>query len=466
MKMDLEFVCRSVQGKLLQGKPDQCITAVETDSRNICLASLFVPLRGERFDGHRFIADALQSGAAATLVEQRALQELDFPADKGVVLVEDTLQSLQNLARAYRQQFRVPVIAVTGSVGKTTTRQMIVSCLQQRYPVLHPSGNYNNEIGLPLTLLRMEPFHRAAVVELAMSARGEIEQLATISRPDYAVITNVAGVHLETLGSLENIAQAKCEVLGLIGEDGFALLNGDSPFLLEAAEPFSCRKYTFGYNSDCDFCILDAFSGPEGLTIEARMRGKQIKLGFPVPTTYLATNVIAAAALCELIGLDREEVQLGLDNYKPVGGRLRILKGPYHTNIIDDTYNANPLSMAAALETGREIKSDQGRLIAVLGDMFELGATEIEGHLAVGKSAARVGVTHLITVGQRAGYIAQGAIDAGLATDKVHSFFDKTPALEHLRYIIKDNDTIVFKASRGMQLETMIDKLMKLENQT
>lgn len=464
MKMELEFICRSVQGELWQGKPNQCIMAVDTDSRNIHPNSLFIPLRGERFDGHQFVPAALQAGALATLMDRKALAELELPPDKGVVLVQDTLQALQNLASQYRQQFTAPVIAVTGSVGKTTTREIMASCLEQRYPTLRPSGNYNNEIGLPLTLLRIEPFHQAVVVELAMRAPGEIGQLAAICRPDYAVITSVAGVHLETLGNLENVARAKCEVLGLIGESGFALLDGDSSFLRAAAAPYSCRKYSFGYNRDCDFCIISTSTGPQGLTIEARMLDKQVTLEFPLPATHLATNVIAAAALCELLGLERAEVQQGLNAYKPTGSRLRILPGPYQTIIIDDTYNANPLSMAAALATGREIKPHQGRLIAVLGDMFELGSSEKEGHLAVGNSAVQVGVNQLITVGQRAGYIARGAIDSGLAVDKVHSFPDKMQAGEYLRHILQKDDTIVFKASRGMQLETMIEDLLKLEN--
>ncbi len=263
------------------------VNGVEIDSRRIKTGDLFIPLQGENFDAHRFVNEALCNGAVGILVSRVEEDYLPFPADKALIMVDDTLAALQRLAEAYRRFFKLPVVAVTGSVGKTTTKDIIASCLQTCLKTLKTEGNFNNDIGLPLTLLQLEAVHEAAVVEMAMRAPGEIARLAAIAKPGYAVICNVEPVHLETMHSLENIARAKCEVLGGLEGTGFALINGDNHILAEVARHYDCPQYTFGYNKDCDLRIEDARLEQQGLILSARLLEQKEELFFRCPRLSL-----------------------------------------------------------------------------------------------------------------------------------------------------------------------------------
>lgn len=459
MNLELGFICDYVKGQLLNANPQTKINGAATDSRHIKAGQLFFALSGENFDGHSFLCEVFNKGAVAAVVSKtsdKLLHLKDWP----LILVDDTLQALQDLARAYRSRFSIPVAAVTGSVGKTTTKEILDCCLKQRFKTHKTKGNYNNDIGLPLTILELESEHQAAIIELAMRAPGEIARLAGIAQPTCALITNVAPVHLETMGSIEAIARAKCEVLAELGASGFAVLNGDNEELLRAAAVYPCRKYTFGYSPFCDFYIKNAEIENKGIAIETRFLEQEETLWFPLPAARLAGNVAAAAAVAFLLGVGIQDIKSGLTEYKPSGYRLQIIPLAAGGMIINDSYNANPLSMAAALETGRELR-EGGRWVAVLGDMFELGEYEVEGHLQVGRSAAENDVEMLVTIGQRARFIARGAEQAGMNRGKIYHFTNKKKGMEFISNNVNQHDTVLFKASRGMGLETMVDDLLQ-----
>jgi len=308
--------------------------------------------------------------------------------------------------------------------------------------------------------MELEPEHQVAVLELAMRAPGEIARLANIARPNCALITNVAAVHLETMGSIEEIAKAKCEVLAELDSSGFAMLNGDNEELLKAASIYGCKKYSFGYSPLCDFHIKKVNVERLGIAIEVRLLDKDETLWFPLPTSRLAGNVVSAAAIAFLLGVEIQDIKDGLAQYLPSGNRLRIIPLDGGGMIINDSYNANPLSMAAALETGCELRGD-GKWVAVLGDMFELGDYETAGHQEVGRIAAENGVEVLLAIGERARFIAQGAEDAGMSRDQIHYFASKEQGVEFLRHNIDKRDTVLFKASRGMGLESMVSDLLQ-----
>ncbi|MDD2372929.1 MAG: UDP-N-acetylmuramoyl-tripeptide--D-alanyl-D-alanine ligase [Syntrophomonadaceae bacterium] len=458
MQVSLDFVCRSINGRIIEGNDSHIITGVTTDSRKVEAGMLFIALLGEKCDGHDFVRAALAKGARAAVVSRVTDATFWSGEDKTLILVDDTLQALQALAASYRRCFDIPVIAVTGSVGKTTIKDLVALYLSSTWKTLKTQGNYNNDIGLPLTLLQLDESYQVAVVEMGMGALGEIQRLAAIARPQFALISNVEPVHLETLGSLENIARAKCEVLSEISEDGFALINGDNKLLIETAREYSCRKYTFGCNGDCDFQAANCTVSNAGMKIDIRWHNQLETLFFPLPARRLALNIVAAAALAHLLGIEMDSIKDSLLDYKPSGNRLNIISLENGGAVINDTYNANQLSMAAALETSREL-AGSGKYAAVLGDMFELGSLETEAHLNVGQIAYTSGVDLLITVGKLAQNIAQGALEAGMNPMQVHHFPTKAEALEYLQTRVDNQWTLLFKASRGMELETLVDEL-------
>lgn len=454
-ELTLEYIITSCQGEAI-GEGNYAIDKIITDSRQmIDNKTLFIALKGEKYDGHNFVSKVLDKGASAVIISN--VSGIDFKRykNKVFIVVEDTLIALQKIAAKYRQDFKLPVVAITGSVGKTTTKEILSCGLKNAFNILYTEGNFNNDIGLPLTILRLMEYHEIAVVELAMRAQGEISRLVEISRPTCAIITNVEAVHLETLGSIENIAAAKCEVLAKLSAHEFAFINGDNELLLQTASAYPCHKYTFGYNQNCDCRIMAVATNQNSMVIKAELFGEEATINFPLPAPKLAINVVAAVGMALKLGVPILDIINNLANYKPAANRLIISSLPAGGIIINDTYNANPLSMEAALETGRQLKGAK-KLVAVLGDMFELGEYEIEGHQKVGELALKNEVDTLITVGTRAKYIAQGAIAAGMSEASVCHFANKDEALAYLKNKMHKTEVILFKASRGMELETLI----------
>ena len=455
MKLSLEYIQQATGGSIIREAQGLEITGVTTDSRQVKSGDIFFAIQGENFDGHQFVEQAFAKGASSAVVSDPSKQ---YGHRQGLIVVADTIQALQDLASSWRKNFSLPLIAVTGSVGKTTTRDILGAILSTRWSTLIPQANYNNDIGLPLTLLRLGVEHKAAVVELAMRGPGEIQRLVRIARPTAAVITNVEPVHLETLGSLENIAKAKCEILESVKD--FAIINGDNPYLEKAAADYTCPRYTFGYNENCDFRLVSTALTGGRLNVYARLLKEEVRFEFAIPARQLAGNIIAAAAVAYLYGFNVEEIDQGLTQYKPTGNRLSITSLDQGGVLINDTYNANPVSMVAALETGREIAGNR-RFVAVLGDMYELGQYEQEGHRSVGAKAAQLGVDLLITFGEKSRLISEEAYNCGLQAQNIFHFPAKEDSIPLLHNEISKKDTVLFKASRGMQLETLVNDWLK-----
>ena len=457
MALSLGYIKEVTGGDLIRGDEQMPISGIATDSRQVGRGDIFFALAGEKFDGHDYVEQAFVQGATAVVVSHLDIHKL-YGDQEGLILVADTTQALQDLAAAWRKKFNLPLIAVTGSVGKTTTRDILSAVLSTRWPTLTTLANYNNEIGLPLTLLRLGSEHQGAVVELAMRGPGEIRRLAQITQPTAAVITNVERVHLETLGSLENIARAKCEILESIRD--FAVINGDDPCLAKAAADYTCPRYTFGYNESCDFRLLEVGLRNQKLNFRARLQQTEADFEFAIPSRQLAGNVLAAIAVAYLYGFGVDEIRQGLSQYQPTGNRLNITDLEQGGILINDTYNANPVSMIAALEVGREI-AGENRFVAVLGDMYELGDYEEKGHREVGAKAAQLGVDLLVTIGEKGRLISEEANKCGLSLESIYHFPVKEEGILFIRRQISKRDTILFKASRGMQLETLIDDWLR-----
>lgn len=431
-------------GTLRGGDAD--ILSVSTDSRAIGPGCLFIPLVGDRFDGHDFIATAIENGAAAVLTH-RADETYPVPS----VLVEDTRQALLDLAGGYRDRFDCPVVGVTGSVGKTTTKEMIWSVLSQRFETLKTEGNLNNTVGMPLTALRLEPTTDAAVFEMGMSAFGEIAAMAACGKPNLAVITNIGTSHIEFLGSREGICRAKMEILeGLRARRGLAVLCGDEPLLWERHDNLPCQAVWFGReNPDCEVRAEHIVCTNEGVTFTLLWPEGETACRINIPGVHNVTNALAAAACGWLLGLDGEEIAAGLDAFRPVGHRQRLFEKNGVT-IYEDCYNASPDSMEAALAVLAGLPN--GRKLAVLGGMGELGDYAAEGHRRAGRAVPGA-ADALYLYGANSEFIAAGAREAGLPDDRIFRFADHESLAEALRADAQPGDALLFKGSRVMKME-------------
>jgi UDP-N-acetylmuramoyl-tripeptide--D-alanyl-D-alanine ligase len=423
---------------------------VTIDSRHVRRNDLFVALKGERHDGLDFVHDAVERGATGLLVSEAPA---GLRAAAAVFVVPDTLAALQRLAAGRREQRNAKVIGVTGSVGKTTTKEILAAVLGSRYRVLKNEANYNNEIGLPLTLLNLTRRHERAVLEMGMYALGEIRTLCEIARPEIGVVTNVGPSHLERLGSLEAIAAAKSELPESLPPHGFAVLNADDPLVLTMTERTRARSLTYGKAEDADVRATDIESRAlDGVSFHLRWQERSTRVNTVLPGRHIVSNALAAAAVALVDGMSIREVADALESARmPL--RLQIHPGKSGSTIIDDTYNASPASMAAALDL---LAETPGRRVAVLGDMRELGAAEREGHLAVGRRAAETAdVIH--TIGDLGEIIAEAAL-AG-AHREVHRHDAKEAALEAVRADLRKGDVVLVKGSRAMALETVVEAL-------
>ncbi|GAB6158874.1 UDP-N-acetylmuramoyl-tripeptide--D-alanyl-D-alanine ligase [Desulfotomaculum varum] len=448
----VDEIARVTEGVILQGDPAAPVNGVCTDSRQVRQGEIFVALPGQQVDGHDFAAQAVAGGAAALLVSRQVAVAAAVP----VVLVKDTLQALQRLAADNRARLTAPVVAVTGSNGKTTTKDMIASVLQTRYNTLKTQGNYNNELGLPLTLLNLTEQHQAAVVEMGMRGPGEIDFLAKLAKPNGAVITNIGEAHLERLGSVKNIALAKTEVLEHIEPGGFAVLNGDSPWLRELAGRCRGKVWFYSLTDRGDIQGYDIKPDGPGVKYQVIYPGGRGEICLPVPGSHNVLNSLAAVGVGLLLGLTFADIARGLQQVELTKMRLEIIKCQDIT-IINDTYNANPASVKAALKVLQETAT--GRKIAVLGNMYELGDLSRPGHREVGEAAAGVPVDYLVTVGQLARWVAEGGQQAGLAPACIRQCEDNQQAISILKNILQTGDTILIKGSRGMRMEQIVQEL-------
>ncbi|MBI3811770.1 MAG: UDP-N-acetylmuramoyl-tripeptide--D-alanyl-D-alanine ligase [Nitrospirae bacterium] len=482
-------------GRLMRGDPTQVVSGVSIDSRTIQAGELFIAIKGERFDGHRFIYEALERGACGVLVNvsshriPETAEEEALLRDKILIGVTDPLSALQEISRSHRQRWTLPVIAVTGSNGKTTTKEMAAGVLAQRYVTLKNAGNINNQIGLPLTLLRLTSGHQAAVLEMGISRSGELRRLCEIALPRVGLITHIGPAHLETLGNMDAVAAAKAELLeALSPSEGVAILNRDDPFYPYLRSRVSGRVVTFGLDADADIHIEDLHekdsrvvmslgcrpsvfgialspasprrgSGRGAADVEDSSPSDRARVPIHLQAVgrHNALNAAAAAAAGWCLGCDLDEVRRGLENFRPVAMRSEIISWEGRT-IINDAYNANPASVLAALETLNHFPS-RGRRIAVLGEMLELGVEASEAHRRIGRAVASSGAGFLITMGPHAAETAEEARSSGMSRDHAVVCREPAEAAEVLRRITGSGDVILIKGSRGMRMERILDHL-------
>lgn len=440
-------ICAAVGGTLLQdsGAP---VTGVTTDSRAVQPGQLFIPLVGERFDGHAYIAKALEGGAAGCLTA--AAPETLLPG-KLYIQVADTRLALKALATWYRNKFDLPVVQVTGSAGKTTTKEMIASVLSRRYNTLRTEGNFNNDIGAPLTLLRLMPEHQAAVIETGMNHFGEIRYLGEMVRPDIAVITNVGDAHIENLGNTrQGILRAKCEIFENLTPEGIAVLNGDDELLNTVTLPQIILRC--GVGDGCGVRVTDIDDrGLEGVACTVTIEGEHYRLTTSAPGRYMIYPMAMAAAIGRRLGLTREEIAAGVAAYTTVGSRMHLIRLPGERLVIDDCYNANPQSMAEGLRM--LAASPAQHRVAVLGDMGELGQLTAQAHRDMGALTRRLGLT-AVAVGEK--------MHALTETDPQTQWFATVEeAMPAIRQLFTPGTAVLVKASHAMHFERIVKELEK-----
>jgi UDP-N-acetylmuramoyl-tripeptide--D-alanyl-D-alanine ligase len=479
------------------GSPDGCpvesgareVTSFVVDSREAATGVLFVALPGERTDGHLYLADAFARGALAAIatplshtlgLNVAVAEDGRFtPAPDGatapiVFVVPDSLAGLQRLAAFWRAKMPVIAVGITGSIGKTTTKEIVTNVLAQRYHTLHSEGNLNNEIGLPLTLLQLTPAHERVVLEMGMYALGEITQLCALAQPRVGIVTNVGPTHLERLGTIERIAEAKAELVRALppaADGGVAILNADDARVRAMAGLTSARVVTYGLNPAADLYADDIESdGLDGIRFHLHdtASGEAFYLRLPMLGRHSVHTALRAAAAGRVDDLAWPEVIAGLET---LGGQLRLMVTPglRDTLLIDDTYNASPESMMAALNLLEDIARERGaephRAVAVLGDMLELGSYEETGHRLVGGRAAQVVdagfAGKLVTVGPRGRWIADEAVAVGMPAADVHSAANNLDAVAILQGIIRAGDVILIKGSRAAGMEAIVDALSR-----
>ncbi len=434
------------------------VGGVETDTRKLAPSTLFIALRGERFDGHDFLEQAQALGAVAAIVDSAE----NAPAGLPLLRVADTLRALGDLARANRARYAIPVIGVTGSYGKTTTRALIAAALSPKFKVLASEGNFNNEIGVPLTLLQLDESHGAAIVELAMRGAGQIEYLADIARPTHAVITNIGPQHIELLGSEENIARAKAEVLRFLPPDGVAILPSDDEYLDFFTDQVGCRIATFGANPSAEYHAGEAKTGDDGhisfaLTTSSHLKTHSLKL--PMPGIHNAINAAAALAVADLLGVPLDEAARALESAVVPGARMRVLQTNRLT-IIDDSYNAGPTSMRVALQTLLDFPGS-GRRIAILGAMKELGEISEAEHRKIGDFAGTF-ADILVGVGGETRPLLNAAVESARRIEsEMQTFYCENAAEAAARVdeFAQSGDVVLVKGSRSVGLETAVSAL-------
>ncbi len=432
---------------------DREVAAVTTDSRQAAEGCLFVAVKGERVDGHSFIPSVFEKGALCVISEQ----ELANPGGPWI-LVESSLQAIKDMAEFYRQQLDLRVVGITGSVGKTSTKEVIASVLAEKYSVMKTLGNFNNELGLPLTVFRMREEHQVAVLEMGISDFGEMHRLSKIARPDVCVITNIGQCHLEFLKDRDGILRAKSEIFDYLAEDGVVILNGDDDKLAAIREVKGIRPIFFGIESGREIYADEIEpKGLKGIGCHIHVGQESFSVQIPIPGYHMVLNALAATAVGTAMGLTLEQIRAGIEKLTSLGGRFHMIEKGSMV-IIDDCYNANPVSMKASLDV---LKDAEHRKVAILGDMFELGENTAELHAGVGIYAAKNQIDLLICVGEASRHMAEAAFESG-GCGEVLQVPTLAALLEVLPKLVQPDDTILVKASHGMHFEKVVERLQEI----
>jgi UDP-N-acetylmuramoyl-tripeptide--D-alanyl-D-alanine ligase len=449
----VQEIVRAAQGALVVGDLGVPVTGVSIDSRTLGVGEAFFAIVGHRLDGHEFIADAASRGAAC-VVAQTVPDHI--PSGVPLVLVEDTTRALGRLAAAHRARFSLPVAAVTGSNGKTTTKDMIAAVLGALGKVLKPEGSFNNQWGVPLTLLRLTGEHQALVVELGCNQPGEIAYLAGLTAPTVGVVTTVAEVHLELLGSIEGVREEKAALVRAIGPEGTVVLNADDPRVAGMRHDTRARVITYGRAATAEVRAPgDVTEDARGLAFTLETAGRRERVSLAFAGRHNVTNALAAAAAGLAVGLSLPDVAAGLERARPAKGRC-VWREVAGVRILDDSYNANPPALRAALDT---LCAHRGgsRLVVVLGDMLELGPLAEAAHAELGREVAARGAAEFVGLGKHMKTAVEAAREAGLAEAQHATTFEDTVA--HALKRVARGDVVLIKGSRGMRMERVVDAL-------
>ncbi len=449
-RLNVKDVITATGGTLICGTEDFEISEIVTDSRKAGANMLFVPIVGDNNDGHDFIGSAFENGAETVITHR----DIPAAAGKNIIRVRDTRIAFGDIARYYKEKYNLPTVAITGSVGKTTTKDMISAVLAMKYNTLKTQGNFNNDIGLPITIFRLEQKHEAAVLEIGMSHMGEIRYLASIAKPDVAVITNIGMSHIENLGSQENIYYSKLQICDFMDKDGLLVVNGDDKFLTRHFD--RCRVVTCGIeNKNCDLVAKNIKNlGIDGTKFTVKVDGENHEVYVKIPGVHNVYNALIAIAVGRHYNIPMKDIIDGIREFLLTSMRMEIREYNGIT-VINDCYNASPDSMRAALSVLHDMKAK--RKIAVLGDVLEMGTFAEKALYEVGLSIEDMDM--LVTVGDNSRFIARGASFAGIKNTK--SFKTNKDAIDHLKGYLKQGDAVLVKASRGMRFEQIVDALKK-----
>lgn len=421
---------------------------ISNDSRDIKEDTIYAAIVGERLDGHDFARAALENGAIAAIVEKRVTEK--------DILVKDTRRALKDIAMGYRSRFDIPFLAVTGSSGKTTTKDMLYFAVSESRKTLRNLGNLNSEIGLPMTVFNLDESHECAVLEMGMYVQGEIDYLAEIVKPHFAIITNVGVAHIQSAGSRENILKAKMEIANYMTQSDVLLINGDNDMLqtvdMGAIKP---SVYKYGLEEHNDIRLISYETTESGMKIRADILGKITEYEIPTLGIHNIYNSLSVMGLCSLMGLDMKKSAEGIRKYQPSKYRMEI-KSVSGKTLIEDFYNANPDSLRASIETFRQMQGE--RKVAVLADMLELGAISEKEHMNAGIQASEI-FDVIICIGSDAKYIGKGAIENGFDKGRVYYFANNEEAVSEINSILRPGDAVLMKGSRGMKLEEVAESI-------
>ncbi len=463
MTITIEEVLRATGGKLLQGDEKTFFQGVSTDSRMISEGQLFIALKGPRFDGHHFALKALEKKAAGVVIEEDKARDIRWNGyrPRVVIVVKDTLRALGDLAREKRRKYRTPVVALTGSNGKTTTKEMISVCLETTFPILKTRENLNNLIGLPLTLLNLTEKERVVILEMGMNVPGEIRRLTEIAEPDVGLITNIQRVHLEGMGSLERVKEEKGELFRRMRKDGTILVNQNDPHVIDLASEFPGQKITYGVEKSADVMAKEIqLGGAKGTSFKLILEGEEMDITLPLLGRHFVPNALCAIAVASLFGIEVKKSKEAIEDFQPFHMRMEMIHLEGGKTLINDTYNANPRSMELALETLSEMKG-KGRAVAVLGDMMELGDFTEEAHQQIGEKVKELSIDLLIAMGEKSPLVVESAIRHGLAPEKTRVVESHSEAISILKEVARNGDWILVKGSRRMAMEKIVEGLIE-----
>jgi len=458
-------IVNATGGTVITGRRDKTFHGISTDSRHISMGNLFIPIKGEKFDGHDFIADAVRDGAAGFLTHDVSEKTLcQTYKNITIIRVPDTLTALGDIAHFWRNKCNASIIAITGSSGKTTTKEMVAVIVGLKKKVIKSQGNFNNLIGLPLTIFRIDNRHEAAILELGTNRRGEIGRLTDIAAPDIGLITNIGPAHMEGLQSLDIVREEKCDLFRHMGKTGVAIINLDDEKLLITDEEWEGNKVTFGFMKDADVSADNIINrGIEGVRFTIKIGQFKKDIAMSTVGNHNISNALAAAASSWALGIDFPTICQGLTAFQPISGRMEIHCMGNGAFIIDDTYNANPASFREALKTVKDLKGNHSSTV-IMADMLELGDKAVEMHEGIGSLMADTGVETICLRGRLSQATAAGALKRKMSQDQIIFFEKPDEILPFIASHVKKGDFILVKGSRRMKMEEIVRIIINMFN--